>query len=66
MARPGMELNLELAVHSAPRFLVLDFSGVVGVDSTSARTIGGLRKWLLDHGVELVITGVNMEKRYDC
>ena len=58
-----LQQAVDLAVGSGQRFLLLDFSQVTGVDATAARTFGLLKKQLLALGVELVVTGVKMEKR---
>ena len=52
-------LLLRRVAAGAPRFLLLDFRRVLGVDATAAQTFGALRARLARMGVELVLTRVH-------
>lgn len=45
----------ELALQAAPRFLLLDFRRVAGVDATAARTFATLASQLHNMGIELIL-----------
>ena len=59
-ALPGVgsqkALRMELAVSSAPKFVLLDFRRVHGLDATAARSFSTLFRRLQMLGVELIIT----------
>jgi SulP family sulfate permease len=52
------QLLLTRVAANAPRFLLLDFRRVLGVDATAAQTFGTLQTQLRRLGVELVLTRV--------
>ncbi|KAI8107618.1 hypothetical protein M9435_002646 [Picochlorum sp. BPE23] len=54
-------LNLEQcenASAASPRFLVIDFSKVSGMDSSGSRTISGVTRELQRHGITPILTGL--------
>jgi MFS superfamily sulfate permease-like transporter/CRP-like cAMP-binding protein len=53
------DLLLRRVAAGAPRFLLLDFRRVLGVDATAAQTFGSLRMQLRRLGIELVLTRVH-------
>lgn len=57
-ARRNQQLLLARVAANAPRFLLLDFRRVLGVDATAAQTFGTLQTQLRRLGVELVLTRV--------
>jgi MFS superfamily sulfate permease-like transporter/CRP-like cAMP-binding protein len=57
-ASSNNEALLRRVAKTAPRFLLLDFRRVLGVDATAAQTFGTLRMQLRRLGVELVLTRV--------
>jgi SulP family sulfate permease len=50
------------ALAAAPAYLLLDFSGVRGLDATGARTMGTLYAELAQQGVTLVLAGASHHK----
>lgn len=46
------------AMLAAPKFLIIDFSKVTGLDSSGARTLAGVTRELERHGIAPILTGM--------
>lgn len=49
------------AVNAAPKFLIIDFSKVTGLDSSGARTIAGVTRELERHGIMPILSGLRRD-----
>lgn len=51
--------------HEEPHYLLIDFHGVAGIDSTATMAFLRLKQMAADVGASLVFTGLSMEARVD-
>ena len=52
------EKKCNSALQAAPKFLIIDFAKVTGIDSSGARTIAGVTRELDRHGIAPILTGI--------